>query len=177
MSREINKWQFQFGFFLSAGQQPSSPHVTTKSHRRHPPVPCATNIKKSSPQSRIGEREGCEPLHPTDYFMFHRNRNHTMQKDHQHRTQRTTHPLNMLRASGLATLGTLMLGAGITSFIGDHDSANTAHVHSIQRTATLNNNDPNNRASITPPRTIDPFMQKGLHWLADAQHKDGGWGA
>lgn len=83
----------------------------------------------------------------------------------------------MLRASGLATLGTLMLGAGITSFIGDHDSANTAHVHSIHGTASPHNNDPNNRASITPPRTIDPFMQKGLHWLADAQHKDGGWGA
>lgn len=72
-----------------------------------------------------------------------------------------------------------MLGASITSFFGNQHSATTGYVPQNGRNAPLNNNTPpnNNNETITQPGSIDPFMQKGLQWLADAQHKDGGWGA
>lgn len=100
-----------------------------------------------------------------------------MQKDHRKPVRRTAGRLNTLRASALATLGTLVLGTSITSFFGNHHSANNDYLHSIHGVTPPNNNDPNNRETIDSPRPLDPFMQKGLHWLADAQHKDGGWGA
>ena len=28
-----------------------------------------------------------------------------------------------------------------------------------------------------PPKPIEPFVEKALGWLVDAQHEDGGWGA
>src|SRR4051812_27529363 len=31
-------------------------------------------------------------------------------------------------------------------------------------------------ANLPEPRSIDAFMDKGLDWLASAQHPDGGWG-
>lgn len=114
--------------------------------------------------------------HPVD-FMFHVNQNHIMQKDHRKPARRTSHQLNLLRASALATLGTLFLGASITSFFGNQHPTTTAHHTPHGDVAPRNNPTPNPGDIIDPPRTIDPFMQKGLRWLADAQHKDGGWGA